>query len=145
MGAIAAAKSVLIWLKQLRPDLKPRTLGHGAEIADQILLTHEIMDHWEAILPRGRILRVPYEVLVTDQRATTKRILDFVGLPWEEEVLRFHETARAVQTASLGQVTHTRANTRTHMRARSRTRTHTGMTFLVMTTNPCVSPDTCED
>lgn len=76
----------------------------GAEIADQILLTHQVMDHWDTVLPEGRILRVPYEVLVTDQEAMTRRILDFVGLAWEPGVLRFHETARAVQTASLGQV-----------------------------------------
>ena len=62
------------------------------------------MDHWDAVLPRGRIMRVPYEALVTDQEGMTRRILDFVGLAWEPEVLRFHETLRAVQTASLGQV-----------------------------------------
>lgn len=68
------------------------------------MLTHDIMDHWEAVLPPGRIMRVPYEALVQAQEATTRRILDFVGLDWEPEVLQFHATARAVQTASLGQV-----------------------------------------
>lgn len=75
-----------------------------ANIAEQIMLTHDIMDHWEAVLPPGRIMRVPYEALVQAQEATTRRILDFVGLDWEPEVLQFHATARAVQTASLGQV-----------------------------------------
>lgn len=62
------------------------------------------MDHWEVVLPPGRIMRVPYESLVTNQEAMTRRILAFVGLEWEPGVLQFHETIRSVQTASLGQV-----------------------------------------
>jgi len=33
-----------------------------------------------------------------------KRIIDFCGLPFEESCLRFHETDRAVKTASSEQV-----------------------------------------
>ena len=74
-----------------------------ADIAEQIELTHEIMEHWEGILP-GRILRVPYEELVTNQKAISKRMLAHCGLRWDPAVLNFHDTARAVQTASLSQV-----------------------------------------
>ena len=75
-----------------------------ADIAGQIELVHAMMDHWQAILPEGRILRLPYEALVASQQAMTHRILEHVGLPWEPGVLKFHETIRSVQTASLGQV-----------------------------------------
>ena len=37
------------------------------------------------------------------QEATTRRLLEHCGVPWEEGVLRFHETQRAVATASLAQ------------------------------------------
>lgn len=76
-----------------------------ADIAHQIQLTHDMMKHWSNILPEGRIMDVPYEALVANQEATSRDILKFVGLPWEPGVLKFHETIRSVQTASLGQVT----------------------------------------
>ena len=74
-----------------------------ADIAEQIQLTHTVMEHWESILP-GRILRVPYEELVTNQETISKRMLAHCGLRWDPAVLNFHDTARAVQTASLSQV-----------------------------------------
>ena len=74
-----------------------------ADIAEQIELTHKVMEHWESILP-GRILRVPYEELVTNQKTISKRMLAHCGLRWDPAVLNFHDTARAVQTASLSQV-----------------------------------------
>ncbi|KAK9786997.1 hypothetical protein WJX73_008830 [Symbiochloris irregularis] len=74
------------------------------DIAHQIQLTHDMMKHWTNILPEGRIMDVPYEALVANQEATSREILKFVGLTWESGVLKFHETVRSVQTASLGQV-----------------------------------------
>ena len=60
------------------------------------------MAHWEALLP-GRVLHVPYELLVEDQEGWSRRLLRHCGLPWDDRVLEFHKTARDVQTASLGQ------------------------------------------
>jgi tetratricopeptide (TPR) repeat protein len=62
-----------------------------------------LMRHWEAVLP-GRVLRVDYEAVVLDQDAQTRRLLAHCGLPFEPECLRFHETRRAVHTASSEQV-----------------------------------------
>ena len=45
-----------------------------------------------------------YEELVADPRAQSRRLLDFLGLPWEEGVLRFHENAMPSATASAVQV-----------------------------------------
>jgi len=61
------------------------------------------MDHWHEVLP-GKVLDVHYEQMVFDQEAQTRRILDFLGLPWEDRCLRFYETDRAVNTASSEQV-----------------------------------------
>ncbi len=62
-----------------------------------------IMDHWHRVLP-GKVLDVRYEDLVRDQEAQTRRILDYLGLPWEDGCLRFWETERAINTASSEQV-----------------------------------------
>jgi tetratricopeptide (TPR) repeat protein len=64
---------------------------------------HEIMQHWHAVLP-GKVLDVHYEETVTDFETQVRRILDHCGLPFEESCLRFHETRRAVRTASSEQV-----------------------------------------
>jgi tetratricopeptide (TPR) repeat protein len=60
--------------------------------------------HWRAVLPPEVLLEVPYADLVADQETWTRRILEFVGLPWDERCLEFHKTARAVTTASTWQV-----------------------------------------
>lgn len=63
----------------------------------------ELMAHWERVLP-GKILRVQYEDVVADIVPQVRRLLDFCGLPFEAGCLRFHETERAVRTASSEQV-----------------------------------------
>jgi len=63
-----------------------------------------LMAHWRAVLPTGSILEVPYEELVADTEAWTRRILGFLGLEWHERCLDFHQTQRSVVTASVWQV-----------------------------------------
>jgi predicted Zn-dependent protease len=62
-----------------------------------------LMAHFDKVLP-GRIHRVYYENLVADLEGEVRRLLDYCGLPFEEQCLRFHETRRVVQTASSEQV-----------------------------------------
>jgi tetratricopeptide (TPR) repeat protein len=63
-----------------------------------------LITHWRAVLPPGTILDVPYEELVADQEGWTRKMLDFVGLEWDERCLDFHKTKRSVVTASYWQV-----------------------------------------
>jgi Flp pilus assembly protein TadD len=65
---------------------------------------HRLMAHWREVLPAGSILDVPYEELVADQVAWTARMLDFVGLEWDDRCLDFQKTERGVATASTWQV-----------------------------------------
>ena len=51
------------------------------------------------VLP-GRVLDVQYEDMVADQKGTTRALLAFCGLPWDERCMAFHETARPILTAS---------------------------------------------
>lgn len=63
----------------------------------------ELMDHWNAVLP-GVILRVDHEDLLDDLEGQTRRMLDYLGLPFEQACLDFHKSKRAVRTASSEQV-----------------------------------------
>ncbi len=63
----------------------------------------ELMRHWDEALP-GRVLRVHHEDVVADLEGSVRRILDYCGLPFEPACLTFHETKRAVRTASSEQV-----------------------------------------
>ena len=63
-----------------------------------------IMQHWRSVLPPSVLLEVPYEGLVTDLQAWTRKMLDFISLPWDPRCLDFHRTERPVVTASRWQV-----------------------------------------
>lgn len=73
------------------------------ELAEYYLLYDEIMRHWNALFP-GAILTVNYEDVVADLDGEVRRMLEFCGLPFEENCLNYHETARPVKTASAEQV-----------------------------------------
>ncbi len=62
-----------------------------------------LMDHWDSVLP-GKILRVTYEDVVANLETQVRGMLDFCGLPFEDACLTFHQTDRAVRTASSEQV-----------------------------------------
>jgi tetratricopeptide (TPR) repeat protein len=65
---------------------------------------HRLIKHWAGVLPKSALMVVPYEELVTDQESWTRRILEFVGLEWDSNCLKFHQTQRVVVTASTLQV-----------------------------------------
>jgi len=64
---------------------------------------HRLMRHWDALLP-GRIYECNYETMIADQEAESRRLIDFLGLPWDDACLRFYETDRSVTTPSRWQV-----------------------------------------
>lgn len=67
-------------------------------------LYEEMMAHWHAVLPPGRVLDVDYETVVADPEAQLHRILDHCGLPYDAACLDFHSVRRPVTTASATQV-----------------------------------------
>lgn len=62
-----------------------------------------IMAYWSQSLPL-RIFDVRYEDVVDDVEGMTRRLLEFVGLPWDSRCLDFHTTERSVHTRSNMQV-----------------------------------------
>ena len=63
----------------------------------------DLMGHWLKVLDLD-ILEVDYEQLVTDQQATSRWMVDFLGLPWDDRCLAFDRSARPARTASYDQV-----------------------------------------
>jgi tetratricopeptide (TPR) repeat protein len=59
------------------------------ELADFYIGYRRLMAHWHRVLP-GRILDVAYEDIVGAQDATTRRLLEYLDLPFEPACLDFH-------------------------------------------------------
>jgi hypothetical protein len=55
------------------------------------------------VLP-GYVHRVIHEELLEDTEAQIRKLLDYLGLPFEDACVAFHENKRAVRTASSEQV-----------------------------------------
>lgn len=73
------------------------------DLASRIEQYHRIMDHWLSVLPVD-VLKVDYEVTVTDVEGTARRLIDHLGLEWDPACIAFHRTNRPVRTASVSQV-----------------------------------------
>jgi hypothetical protein len=71
----------------------------GSYYADYVRL----MAHVDTVLP-GKVHRVIYERMVDDTEAEVRALLAHCGLEFESACLDFHETKRAVRTASSEQV-----------------------------------------
>jgi len=67
------------------------------------LMFDRLMAHWQRVLP-GRIHELHYETLVDAQEASTRELLAFCGLPWDDACLRFEDNQAPVATASAVQV-----------------------------------------
>jgi tetratricopeptide (TPR) repeat protein len=63
-----------------------------------------LMQHWRTVLPGDAMLEVPYEGLAQSLPVWSRRMLDFVDVPWDPRCLDFHQTVRSVVTASRWQV-----------------------------------------
>jgi len=63
----------------------------------------DLMDHFDRAAP-GLVLRVDYADVVADLEGQVRRMLDYLGLEFEHACVNFHQTDRAVRTASSEQV-----------------------------------------
>jgi hypothetical protein len=86
--------------------LDQRSLSYAtrlSHIAHHQLQYQQLMKHWKRLYPQD-ILDVDYDVLVREPEAAMRRVLDFLGLPWEAACLDFHQQRNSVKTASYWQV-----------------------------------------
>jgi tetratricopeptide (TPR) repeat protein len=71
----------------------------GQQLADHNLLMH----HWHQTFP-GEILELNYEDVVDDLEGSARKMLSYIGVEWQPQVLKFNELERTVKTASVWQV-----------------------------------------
>ena len=76
------------------------TLEHiGRAYVDYVRL----MDHLDKAAP-GLVHHLRYESLIDDPERNLRGVLDYLGLRWDDAVLRFYESERTVRTPSAEQV-----------------------------------------
>jgi hypothetical protein len=62
------------------------------------------MDYWRKVLPEDSIMDLHYENIIENPENESRRIIDFIGLDWNDACLNFDKTKRTVHTASVWQV-----------------------------------------
>jgi tetratricopeptide (TPR) repeat protein len=63
----------------------------------------KLMRHWVSVA-EPRMIENSYESLVADQEGQSRRLVEFVGLEWNDTCLRFYESDRVTLTRSSAQV-----------------------------------------
>ena len=59
---------------------------------------------WFEEMQPGAVHRVVNERLIDDPEGEVRRLLDYVGVPFDPACLQFHKTERAIRTPSAEQV-----------------------------------------
>jgi hypothetical protein len=72
-------------------------------LADRWIGRRRLQDHWPNVIDMP-ILELHYENLVTNQEHETRRLLEFLDVPWEEKCLEFHTSTKVARTISYDQV-----------------------------------------
>jgi tetratricopeptide (TPR) repeat protein len=75
-----------------------------SELAQYIVAYRRLALHWKSVLPAHVHMEINYEDIVGNQETMSRRLIDFVDLPWEDGVLRFHESNAPSATASAVQI-----------------------------------------
>jgi len=73
------------------------------EMARHHVRYRKLMDHYRSVLG-DRMLDVAYEDVVADMEGQARRLINFLGLDWQDVSLEFHKQKTAVTTASAAQV-----------------------------------------
>jgi Tfp pilus assembly protein PilF len=74
------------------------------DISNHLAAAFDLVEHYGREFELNEyVLR--YETLVADQAGETRKLLDYVGLPFEKACLQFHENRRYAPTPSYAQVT----------------------------------------
>jgi tetratricopeptide (TPR) repeat protein len=66
-------------------------------------LYERLMAHWRSVIDLP-MLDVSYEQFVAEPEAQSRRMVEFLGLPWDDRCLNFHDVKRPCATASVMQV-----------------------------------------
>ncbi len=116
LGVIKALmpRAKIVWTTRALLDncLSVFFLRLGASMSYATKLEHTIhfyqqqvklMKHWQTIFGED-IYQFNYDELIKEPKNTVEALLSFLGLPWENNCLNFHEVENHVKTASVWQV-----------------------------------------
>ncbi len=67
------------------------------------VMRREMQDYWTEVVEIP-VMDLHYDKLVVDQEAETRRLIEFLDLPWNEDCLQFHKSRRVAATISYDQV-----------------------------------------
>jgi tetratricopeptide (TPR) repeat protein len=82
----------------------PQPFKHDlAHLGHFYRLYEKLMAHWKSVIDLP-MLEVSYEEVVANPEAQSRRMVEFLDLPWDERCLSFHQTKRPCATASVMQV-----------------------------------------
>jgi tetratricopeptide (TPR) repeat protein len=73
------------------------------DVGEYYVAYRKLRKHWQELFG-SRLISIAYESLVDDQEGETRALLEKLGLPFEEQCLRFHENRTPSATASAVQV-----------------------------------------
>ena len=62
-----------------------------------------MMNHWKDLLG-GQFLEVDYESIVKSKEQESRRLIDWIGLEWNDACLDFQQSDSVIRTASSTQV-----------------------------------------
>lgn len=74
------------------------------DISNHLAAVFDLVEHYNKQLEMNELV-LRYETLVADQSGETRKLLDYLDLPFDEACLRFHENRRYAPTPSYAQVT----------------------------------------
>ncbi|MFK5892007.1 MAG: sulfotransferase [Pseudomonadota bacterium] len=92
--------AVSCWMTQFGKIRWAFNLDH---LVERIIQYDRLMKHWRKVIP-DRFIETDYEALVQDQEFHSKKLIKFLGLPWDSQCLNFHKQEVVVRTASVTQV-----------------------------------------
>jgi cytochrome c-type biogenesis protein CcmH/NrfG len=95
-------------LSNFREPFNPQSPFHRyafdlLDIGHYYVQFERLMAHWKTALP-GRIFELDYETIVADQERSSRQLLEYCGLDWNDRCLHFERNAAASATASSTQV-----------------------------------------
>ncbi len=73
------------------------------DLGNYFVAYRRLMDHWYTLFPDS-MHTVAYEDLVENTQTESRRLLDYCGLTWQEQVSEFHRSDAPSMTASASQV-----------------------------------------
>jgi len=89
----------------LTPFPQPVNFVHSREnIAFYYKEYQRLMEHWRQVIPANRMLEIDYEELIDNCEGSTHRLIEFLGLDWDDTCLHPEQNERAVRTPSMWQV-----------------------------------------